>query len=534
MKKRMLLLNLLLNFIGISIIANFLYKLEIIHYLYFLLISIVMVGIYQIIEVSMRKKEIKTILNYIKDARNGKINSDKDIKLSNLDQKIINEIDLMSKDLNKLISEISVTAQKMNNLLYEVNTSSEKLEVTFEEVSNTVSEIAIDINNVTDKTNEISENSKKMFSGIESITDLIKNTNDKSKSMGKSIKNSSENMNSIIEKVSENSIDNMELSNELVDLEEDFKEITNIVEMINSISKQTNLLALNASIEAARVGEAGKGFAVVANEVKVLAEESNSSSEIIKKQLEKINNAIIKISSKKKNVANESKVTNEYAEKAMNVLGKANTEVDSAIASVSTIDKLIVEQFSLTTSIVNDIEESNENSKKISNGIEETSSITEEQSANLNLISENIANIYNVSNEFYNMTKEYSDKLIIDNNFLNEAESILSSVKEIIDNKNVMDIDKNEFDEIMKLSNKIGFIAVINDAGRGIKFSVDDIGLLNIDVSFRPFFKEAMAHGSFISNPYVSLTDDKYCITVSSSIVYDNNLQGVISVDLII
>ncbi len=61
-------------------------------------------------------------------------------------------------------------------------------------------------------------------------------------------------------------------------LSEAITNISGFVTTITSIADQTNLLALNAAIEAARAGEAGRGFAVVAEEVRKLAEESNTAA----------------------------------------------------------------------------------------------------------------------------------------------------------------------------------------------------------------------------------------------------------------
>ncbi len=135
------------------------------------------------------------------------------------------------------------------------------------------------------KSETIASASEEMVSSVSSISKNAANVTEESREaetvMHHGIESSEQAIKSIQEIIAAVEVTQSKVNN----LAKTSDKISEILSVIDDISKQTNLLALNATIEAARAGEAGKGFSVVANEVKILAGQTSKATEDIKERI---------------------------------------------------------------------------------------------------------------------------------------------------------------------------------------------------------------------------------------------------------
>jgi methyl-accepting chemotaxis protein len=88
----------------------------------------------------------------------------------------------------------------------------------------------------------------------------------------------SEAMQRLVDKMQHIGQDNQNALNEILALGTRSKEISKIMEIIDTVADQTKLIAFNAALEASSAGEAGKRFGVVAAEIRRLADSVTEST----------------------------------------------------------------------------------------------------------------------------------------------------------------------------------------------------------------------------------------------------------------
>lgn len=194
----------------------------------------------------------------------------------------------MLTNLKGIIQQISSSSQKVKDASNELLISAEQSASASEQVTTIIEQVS----RSAEKQNQSLENNlsniqdvAKIFLHTErqtgEISNLAKTTVERAKEGAESVIDTVNQIKSVNDSV-------IEAKNQFHNLMTSMEQIHQITAVITNITEQTNLLALNAAIEAARAGEYGRGFSIVAEEIRKLAEESQTSTKKIEELVEKI------------------------------------------------------------------------------------------------------------------------------------------------------------------------------------------------------------------------------------------------------
>ena len=275
-----------------------------------------------------------------------------------------NELKDVSDSINTFITNVRNTVSEVHTLTDEVSEQSIELNNTMRELTEMFKKQMGHINNIVDE----------MGIANASSSDIVNIMSENMKLLGITVRKTNEEK-SLINTVNDNMVEIREntslLSDNVLTLSEQSKNIGNILNVINDIAKKTNLLALNASIEAARAGDSGKGFAVVADEVRNLAERTKNATE----EIEKI---ILSLQKEASSASQEMDKASEAVNFGLDNLGKVAGEIDETISGINGMYQSISPSAKDLVEQQKQIKYITENSYSILQGIEESNRAIEE------------------------------------------------------------------------------------------------------------------------------------------------------------
>nr|WP_100374189.1 methyl-accepting chemotaxis protein [Bacillus sp. FJAT-45037] len=180
----------------------------------------------------------------------------------------------MLASLRQMVRDIDENFHQTNGVVDEMNRSSEFAAAKAIDIGKTMDEISQGAESSASAVQHTAEAMEEVSKLAVHVEEQAVESTASSKQMVQALTESQSAINELVKGIHQLASDNEQSRTAVGRLEDQAREVGDIISLVGDIAAQTNLLALNASIEAARAGEHGRGFAVVANEVRKLADQS--------------------------------------------------------------------------------------------------------------------------------------------------------------------------------------------------------------------------------------------------------------------
>lgn len=240
------------------------------------------------------------------------------------------------KDLAQVMGVLSESSCSSEQSALKSMKNAEQQKLESESVATAVNELVM-------TTNEITANIESAASNAQHVTNEAKNALELTHATGKRI-------DSLAESIEDSQA-------QIIALEEQSREINQVIATIQGIAEQTNLLALNAAIEAARAGESGRGFAVVADEVRQLSHLTNSSTQQIESTIQGLTHSISNTAKTMQTSAEQARTTNHHTHHVVEAIEQINAQVSEMFDMNTQIATASEEQSMVSTEIDRNITE---------------------------------------------------------------------------------------------------------------------------------------------------------------------------------